>query len=377
MLPPLGLRQHRAECHHPLRCSVKVTIALPFRCCTPQQIVNMHIRAMKTSSRRWAVVLAIIAPFVAFYPTAGSATTVTVTVNGSCNYYSCSVFFMPASVTIHRGDTVQWIWNSNNHSTTSGSPGMPNGLWDSGILNQGATFSHTFNIAGTFPYYCTVHGQCCGMTGTVTVTNPSPTPTPSPMPGPPVVSTNPATFIASFSARLDGSLNPHGLPTTFHFQYGRTTSYGLTTAPQTQTGNTVRNVSANISSLTASTTYHFRIIASNSDGTRLGGDRVLTTLSATGPPVVTTNLATNVTASSATLHGALDPHGLTTTVHFQYGTTISYGHTTAMQTQTGNTYRNIAANIAGLAAGTTYHFRIVATNSAGTRVGSDRTFTTP
>src|SRR6516164_3090015 len=155
MLPPLGLRQHRAECHDPLRCSVKVTIALPFRCCTPQQIVNMHIRAMKTSSRRWAVVLAIIAPFVAFYPTAGSAATVTVTVNGS--YYS--FFFTPASVTIHRGDTVRWSWNSSGHSTTSGSPGMPNGLWDSGILNQGATFSHTFNTAGTFPYYCTVHGQ--------------------------------------------------------------------------------------------------------------------------------------------------------------------------------------------------------------------------
>jgi hypothetical protein len=209
----------------------------------------------------------------------------------------------------------------------------------------------------------------------VTVTNPTPTPTP--MPGPPVVTTNPPTFIASFSARLNGSLNPHGLTTTFHFQYGTTTSYGLMTAPQTQTGNTLRNVGANISSLTAHTTYHFRIVASNTDGTRFGGDRTFTTLTATGPPVVTTNPATNITASSATLHGLLDPHGLTTTVHFQYGTTTSYGHTTTMQSQTGNTYRNIAANISGLATDTTYHFRIVATNTAGTKMGSDRTFTTP
>ena len=201
--------------------------------------------------------------------------------------------------------------------------------------------------------------------------------TPPPGTGPPVVTTNPATFIASFSAALDGSVNPHGLATTFHFQYGTTTNYGLTTPPQTHTGNTLRNVRANISSLTASTTYHFRIVASNSDGTRLGGDRTLTTLTATGPPVVTTKPATNVAASSATLDGALDPHGLTTTVHFQYGTTISYGHTTPMQSQTGNTYRNIASNIGGLTAQTTYHFRIVATNSAGARVGSDRTFTTP
>src|SRR6516225_3945759 len=309
------------------------------------------IDAIKTSSRRLAVVLAIIVPFVAFYPTAGSAATVTVTVNGS--YYS--FFVTPASVTIHPGDEVKWTWGSDFHSTTSGSPGMPSGIWDSGVINSGATFTHTFNTAGTFPYYCTVHGQCCGMVGTVRVVAPSPTPTPPPMPGPPVVTTNPATFMASFSAALDGSLNPHGLTTTFHFQYGTTTNYGLTTLPQTQTGNTLRNVRANISSLTASTTYHFRIVASNANGTRLGSDKTLTTLTATGPTVVTTKPATNVAASSATLDGALDPHGLTTTVHFQYGTTISYGHTTPMQSQTGNTYRNIASNIGGLTAQTTYH----------------------
>ena len=92
--------------------------------------------------------------------------------------------------------------------------------------------------------------------------------------------------------------------------------------------------------------------------------------------MVITNPATNVTASTAALNGALDPHGLTTTVHFQYGTTTSYGHATAMVTQTGNTYRNITSNIGGLAAHTTYHFRITAINSGGTRIGGDRTFTT-
>ena len=194
--------------------------------------------------------------------------------------------------------------------------------------------------------------------------------------GPPVVITNPATLIASFSATLNGSLDPHGLTTSVHFQYGTTSSYGLTTAPQSQSGNTYRNVSANISSLSASTVYHFRVVATNSAGTRYGSDRTFTTLPATGFPIVTTKPATNVANFAATLNGSLDPHGLTTTVSFQYGTTTSYGHTTPMQSQTGNTYRNIAANIGGLARNTTYHFRIVATNSAGTRYGSDRTFTT-
>ena len=201
-------------------------------------------------------------------------------------------------------------------------------------------------------------------------------PPPPPVTGPPVAITNPATLIASFSAKLNGSVNPHGLTTSVYFQYGTTNSYGLTTAPQSHTGNTSLNISAHISGLTASTTYHFRIVTTNSAGTRYGSDRTFTTLPPIGFPIVTTKPATNVATSAATLNGLLDPHGLTTSVYFQYGTTTNYGRTTAVQSHTGNTFRNIAANIGGLAGNTTYHFRIVATNSVGTRYGSDRTFTT-
>jgi len=194
--------------------------------------------------------------------------------------------------------------------------------------------------------------------------------------GPPVVTTSPATLIANFSATLNGSVNPHGLTTTVYFQYGTTTSYGLTTAIQSKTGNTYQNVAANISGLTASTTYHFRVVASNSAGTTYGADRTFTTLSATGPPVVITNPATNILTNLATLNGSVNPHGLTTTVYFQYGTTTSYGHTSASQSKTGNAYQNVSANISGLTASTTYHFRIVGTNNSGTTYGSDKTFTT-
>ena len=128
---------------------------------------------MKTSSLRIAVLVAIIAPFLVFHPTIARAATVTVMVGPG------GFFFTPSSVTIHTGDTVVWTWSSGGHSSTSGSPGMPGGLWDSGILNQGATFMHAFNTAGSFPYYCTVHGACCGMVGTVSVSNSTPTPTPS------------------------------------------------------------------------------------------------------------------------------------------------------------------------------------------------------
>jgi uncharacterized membrane protein len=195
--------------------------------------------------------------------------------------------------------------------------------------------------------------------------------------GPPVVTTNPATFIASFSATLNGTVDPHGLTTSVYFQYGTTTSYGLTTSLRTRTGNTYQSVNASISGLAASTRYHFRIVATNSSGTVHGADRTFTTLSTTGPPVVITNAATNVTSSSATLNGRVDPHGLTTSVYFQYGTTSSYGSTTANHSFGGNTYQSVSANISGLSGNTTYHFRIVATNSAGTTYGSDRTFRTP
>src|SRR4029077_9042036 len=194
--------------------------------------------------------------------------------------------------------------------------------------------------------------------------------------GPPVVATSPATLVASSSATLNGSVDPHGLTTNVSFQYGPTTSYGSTPPMQSRTGNTYLNISANISSLMASRVYHFRIVATNSAGTTFGGDRTFTTLSATGPPVVTTDPATFIASFSATLNSLLDPHGLTTSCHFQYGTTTSYGLNTAPQNQSGNTYRNVSANATNLAANTTYHFRIVASNSAGTVMGSVRTFVT-
>ncbi len=95
------------------------------------------------------------------------AATVQVQVGGT------SAKFIPASVNIQVGDTVQWTWAANHHSTTSGTPGAPNGIWDSGVHNAGFTFSHTFSKAGSFPYFCTPHGACCGMIGSVTVSAPT------------------------------------------------------------------------------------------------------------------------------------------------------------------------------------------------------------
>src|SRR5262245_33665835 len=125
------------------------------------------------------------------YPNPASAATFNVTVG-----VGTPPRFVPSSVTIHPGDQVKWTWASGGHSTTSF-----NGIWDSGIRSQGATFTHTFNSVGTFPYGCTQH--ICALPfhncewGSVIVMSATPTP-------PPAVATNPATNVANSSATLNG-----------------------------------------------------------------------------------------------------------------------------------------------------------------------------
>ncbi|MFL6501285.1 MAG: NF038122 family metalloprotease [Candidatus Udaeobacter sp.] len=190
-----------------------------------------------------------------------------------------------------------------------------------------------------------------------------------------VVTTNAATNITSSSAKLNGTVNPGGTMIV-HFQYGMTTTYGSTTANSTRTGNATQGVSANIPGLTPNTTYHFRLVGTINGENRYGQDRTFRTFNPTGPPVAVTSAATSVASFSARLNGSVYPHTFTTTVHFQYGRTASYGFTTAPRTSNGNTYQNVFTNVSGLSAHTRYHFRIVASNAAGTRYGVDRIFVT-
>ncbi len=94
------------------------------------------------------------------------------------------------------------------------------------------------------------------------------------------------------------------------------------------------------------------------------------------PASATTDAAAGVGQSTATLEGMLGA-GPSSTTFFQYGTSASYGAST---TPTANGVRSSAASLAsglaGLAPATTYHFRLVAENSAGTSFGADETFTT-
>ena len=95
-------------------------------------------------------------------------------------------------------------------------------------------------------------------------------------------------------------------------------------------------------------------------------------------PSVTTSAATNVTSSGATLNGTVNANNASTTVTFEYGADTSYGTTvTAAESPvTGTTDTAVSYVLGGLSPNTTYHFRVVGQNSAGTTNGSDQTFTT-
>ena len=108
--------------------------------------------------------------------------TVMVGVGGASNV------FTPSAITIHQGDTVEWMWQGGFHDVISVA-GIAE-QWNSGAPTGavGTTFDHTFTHVGTFAYYCSVHGSdngngtAGGMSGTVTVVAGTPTPNPTPTP---------------------------------------------------------------------------------------------------------------------------------------------------------------------------------------------------
>jgi hypothetical protein len=105
---------------------------------------------------------------------------------------------------------------------------------------------------------------------------------------------------------------------------------------------------------------------------------LITTAAGAAVPAATTGTANNITQTTVKLHGSVKPNKQDTTWHFEIGTTNVYGTNTAesapVPAGAGNT--NVAADVANLAPGTVYHYRLVATNASGSIPGKDKTFTT-
>jgi alpha-tubulin suppressor-like RCC1 family protein len=128
----------------------------------------------------------------------------------------------------------------------------------------------------------------------------------------PSLATAPASAVSDGAATLSGRLDPQGLATSYHFEYGETTSYGISVpvpdAPA-GSGTVVQRLSTVITGLHGETTYHYRLVASNEIGTSYGNDETFITgspsVGAVTPASGPLAGGDTVTISGANLAGAI------------------------------------------------------------------------
>jgi len=147
----------------------------------------------------WAITLVGLATYYVWYmrptePPPGMPTAQPAALGGTATVIIQNFAYQPQALRVPVGTTVTWV----NHDSAPHTVTANDGQFDSMLLDQGQSFSFTFDQVGTFPYYCVFHGNPgSGMTGTVTVlpaeeiaalptalTPPTPTPRPSPPPPP-------------------------------------------------------------------------------------------------------------------------------------------------------------------------------------------------
>ena len=198
------------------------------------------------------------------------------------------------------------------------------------------------------------------------------------LPFAPTVRTEAAGEVTQTGVTLNATVNPGGGQLSdCSFEYGPTTSYGSTAPCTPEPGDAESPVTATIGGLSANTTYHYRIAATNSGGTGTGTDDTVETLPAA--PAVHTDSAGEIAQAYATLNAVVDPNGgELSDCTIEYGPTTSYGASASCSPQpgAGDTPTTVSATVSGLAANTTYHYRITATNAGGTSNGGDQTFKT-
>lgn len=203
----------------------------------------------------------------------------------------------------------------------------------------------------------------------------------------PSVVTGAATGVEESVATLHGHIDPEVASggtsvVRCEFEYGLDQSYGQT-APcsPSPSYSSPTDVAADLAGLQPSATYHYRLVAENGEGEAQGEDRTFTTV---GPPGVSGQMAIART-HSATVKALIDPFGYATTCEVEYVDDATFklsGYGSAASVPCADTVPAglegdvVSASLTGLQIGTIYHFRFVATNQSGTKVGDDSTFST-
>jgi len=193
----------------------------------------------------------------------------------------------------------------------------------------------------------------------------------------PLIISDTALSISGSSAVFSGKINPRGLVTTYHFEYGISNSYGNTTTEKSIGSDSVYIVVGDsVFTFLPNTLYHYRIVASNNNGKIEGFDKTFATPNVTLPSA-TLWQAKDITTNSATLEGWVHPNGKSGTYYFEYGETPLYGVKTSWGTfGAGLSPFVTIAMIDNLHFGTQYHWRIHCLSDSGEAWSDDGVFTT-
>jgi uncharacterized repeat protein (TIGR03803 family) len=196
-------------------------------------------------------------------------------------------------------------------------------------------------------------------------------------PGPPdVFLAKPA--VTNTSAVVRAKIDARGATTTVTLEYGNDGVNFPNTVPVASnlTGYQRTLVGTTLGGLNPGATYYYRFDATSSAGTTVSAVASFTTLA---QPTAAVNAASNITQTSARFNGMVNALNDDATVHFEYGTdgnTFPNQVSAVPGTVTGNANTAVSAAVAGLIKGTTYYYRVVATNMGGTTVSGVRSFTT-
>jgi hypothetical protein len=194
----------------------------------------------------------------------------------------------------------------------------------------------------------------------------------------PATTTGTHSRVTDTSAVLHGTINPNGSATTYYFEWGLTTAYGVVSVEHSA-GHGTKPVSVDTTAnqLIPGTVYHYRLVAGNGSGSSTGADRTFKT-AGNPPPGVSTGPATQVSKNGATLTAVVSPNKQATTYFFQYGTTTAYGSQTVEATVPAGTVPvAVIAGVGGLEARTIFHYRIVALHgNTPPQPGADGSFMT-
>jgi hypothetical protein len=193
---------------------------------------------------------------------------------------------------------------------------------------------------------------------------------------PPSIDRQLTSVVTQTSATINALINPNNEATTYHFEYGPTVEYGTSFASANiGSGYGDIHVGASLVGLLLGTTYHFRVVATNTTGTTYGPDQTFVTLPV-ALPLVETQSASGVSPNGASLSGTVDPQSVQSFYEFDLGTDTGYGTRVFGDAGFGAGPVTVTVSFQNLAAGTTYHYRLVASNVYGVIYGPDRTFTT-